>query len=68
MAWETIKNTINTRPEVWDSFTSRQLALITDLLNTHWHSAVAWKEAEICADGFVWDNKRQTLLDIPPEA
>jgi hypothetical protein len=70
MAWEEIGATLDTRPEILDKLTSKEIALVIDLLNAHWHKAAAWKEAEICAEGYVWSARHQKLLDVvlPPEA
>jgi hypothetical protein len=64
MARAEIARTLNTRPDVLDSLTSRQLAGVIDLLNDHWHRASAWTEAEVCAEGYVWDARTKKLRDL----
>lgn len=50
--------------ELLDQLTSKQIALVMEALNAHWHKACAWKEAKIIGDGFIWDGKE--LRDIAP--
>lgn len=65
MAANEIAHTINTTcPEMWDSLTSKQLAMVINSLNTHWHKAKAHTEKEICAEGFIWDNSQKKLRDL----
>ena len=47
-----------------DSMTAAQLAAVVQALNTHWHKALAHKEAEIIGDGYVWSDKHQALLQV----
>lgn len=50
--------------ELTEQLTSKQLALVMQALDKHWHKACAWKESEIIGDGFIWDGKE--LRDIAP--
>lgn len=64
MARRVISDTLHTRAEILDRLTSAELAMVIDLLNHHWHAAVRHTEAEICAEGAVWDNRRQMLREV----
>jgi len=58
--------------EIWRSIpaklhsqlTSKQLALVVEVLDSHWHKAANHTTNEIIAEGYVWSNKHQALLDI----
>ena len=47
-----------------NTLTSKELALVIDALNNHWHKAVAHTEKRIVGDGYVWSSHHQALLDI----
>ncbi len=44
--------------------TSRQLAAVVNALDRHWHKAVNHAHQEVVAEGYVWSNKHQALLDV----
>jgi len=58
--------------EIWDSIpvelierlTSRDLAVVVNMLNRHWHKAARHNSNEIIAEGYVWSDRHQALLDI----
>lgn len=50
--------------ELTEQLTSKQLALVMQALDKHWHKACAWKEKQIVADGYIWDGEK--LCDIVP--
>ncbi len=51
--------------ELLDRLTSREIAVVMRSLNAHWHKACAWKEADVAAEGCVWDRARGKLREIP---
>jgi hypothetical protein len=40
------------------------LATLMMTMHKHWHSAMAFAEAEACMEGCVWDAKRQKLREL----
>ena len=50
--------------ELTEQLTSKQLALVMQALDKHWHKACAWKEKQFVADGYIWDGKQ--LCDLVP--
>lgn len=60
------------KAEIWDSIpqglidtlTSNELAMVVNALDKHWHKAVRHAQKEVVADGYVWSDKHQALLDV----
>lgn len=50
--------------ELIERLTGAELALVKQALNSHWHRASAWKEAQILSEGCIWDDKNQKLSEI----
>ena len=46
--------------------TGRELAIVMNALDAHWHKAVAWRNREILGDGYIWDGKADQLRDLMP--
>lgn len=47
-----------------ERLTAAELAEVKRCLDAHWHKAQAHKEREIVADGYVWSQQHNTLLDV----
>lgn len=58
MVWSSIPESLQSR------LTAFELAEVAKALNTHWQKAMAHSAAEIVADGYVWSERDQKLLDI----
>lgn len=58
--------------EIWDSIpdelvesmTSKQLAIVVNALDHHWHKAVKQTEEDIVSAGYVWSHKDNKPMDI----
>lgn len=52
------------RPELLDTLTASQLALVRLSLNEHWHKAIAHTEASIVGEGCVWSQRHGKLIEL----
>ena len=52
------------RPELLDTLTASQLALVRLSLNEHWHKAVNHTEASIVGEGCVWSQRHGKLIEL----
>lgn len=64
MARREIMKQLEQRPEVFDMMTSKQLAMVIDLMDIAWKRGTAFKERDICAEGYVWDNNQKSLREL----
>jgi hypothetical protein len=53
-------------PALTASLTGRELAMVMDALNHHWHKARAFERAEILGEGCIWDPKAEALIELYP--
>ena len=44
--------------------TARELAMVMDAMDRHWHKARAFEAREILSEGVIWDGKSQQLREI----
>ena len=51
-------------PEMVASLTGKQLAMVMDALDRHWHKARAFESRDILAEGCIWDPNSQQLREI----
>ena len=47
-----------------ERLTSGELAEVMQALNTHWHRACQWKEAEILGDRCIYDPATEKLIEF----
>lgn len=52
--------------ELRTRLTGRELALVMEALNAHWHKARAFEHREILGEGCIWDSAAQQLREIEP--
>ena len=59
------RDIINSVPqELMDRLTGKELALVMQALNAHWHKAQAAKEQAIIDEGCIWSEQHGKLLDL----
>jgi hypothetical protein len=62
MATREIMNSIP--KELLATITSKQLVLVMQALNTHWHKACAYKADDILEEGAIWDSRANKMREI----
>ena len=50
--------------ELIERVSAQDLALIVDALDCHWHYACRWALADAVAEGCIWSDKHNKLLEI----
>lgn len=50
--------------ELIDRLTGKELALVMQALDAHWHKAQAAKEQAIIDEGCIWSEQHDKLLDL----
>lgn len=50
--------------ELIDRLTSKELALVMQALNAHWHKAQMAKEQAIIDEGCIWSERHGKLLEL----
>jgi hypothetical protein len=46
------------------TLTSKQIVLVMQALNTHWHKACAYKADDILGEGAIWDPRASKMREI----
>ena len=59
-----IFDTIESYPYLKEKLTGKELSVLAMALNTHWKKACEWKEKDIIAQGCLWDESKQSLIEF----